>query len=401
MSYREIKIGKLCLPTEQRDPRPVPETSFEYIDISSIDRDQKMITATNTILGKDAPSRARKVVQSGDVLVSTVRPNLNAVAIVPPKLDGHIASTGFCVLRPNSKILDNHYLYYRTLTSEFIEYLTARMRGANYPAVTDGVVKDALIPLPPLSEQRRIMEILDQADALRKKRAEADAEAERILPALFYKMFGDPAMNSRDWKIVEMKEIVAETRNGLYKHGDYYGRGTQILKMFNIQNGELNLERIDLVEVDDEEFENYKLGVGDILLNRVNTPELVGKCAVITPELGRAIFESKNIRIRIKRNLADPDYVAHYLNRPFGHAALRQGVKHAIGMATINNSDLRTILIPLPLWSNKKHGARPCDNLGAYEKTEMLQRKSLIHFFLIFSIALSPAILPPNGEKRT
>jgi type I restriction enzyme S subunit len=197
MKYREITIGKICLPTEQKDPRLAPETSFEYIDISSIDREQKIIAATTTILGKDAPSRARKIVQSGDVLVSTVRPNLNAVAIVPPKLDRQIASTGFCVLRPNSKILDSRYLYYRTLTFEFIDYLTARMRGANYPAVTDGVVKDVSIPLPPLSEQRRIVEILDQADDLRKKRADANAKAERILPALFYKIFGDPATNPK------------------------------------------------------------------------------------------------------------------------------------------------------------------------------------------------------------
>ena len=101
-------------------------------------------------------------------------------AQVPQELDGEIASTGFCVLRPDQKQINHRYLFYWTLTSDFIDHLVSNVRGANYPAVTDNIVKETLIPLPPLSEQRRIVELLDQADALRKKRAEADAKAQRI-----------------------------------------------------------------------------------------------------------------------------------------------------------------------------------------------------------------------------
>jgi type I restriction enzyme S subunit len=87
---------------------------------------------------------------------------------------------------------------------------------------------------------------------------------------------------------------------------------------------------------------------GDILLNRVNTPELVGKCAVITNQIGKAVFESKNIRVRVDQQRALPDYVAAYINSPAGHNVLRSGIKHAIGMATVNGSDLVKIGIPLP-----------------------------------------------------
>ncbi|HAM50983.1 MAG TPA: hypothetical protein DCP92_09960, partial [Nitrospiraceae bacterium] len=103
-----------------------------------------------------------------------------------------------------------------------------------------------------------------------------------------------------------------------------------------------------MVEVDEKEYDAYQLLPGDILLNRVNTPELVGKCAVVTDEVGKAIFESKNIRIRIKKDIAAPDYVVFYLNSPQGYNALRNGVKHAIGMATLNNTDLRAVSIMLP-----------------------------------------------------
>jgi type I restriction enzyme S subunit len=88
-----------------RDPRRNPDKPFLYVDISAIDRDLKVITSAPEILGADAPSRARKEIYEGDVLVSTVRPNLNAVAVVPSKLDGHIASTGF--LCPATKQIDH------------------------------------------------------------------------------------------------------------------------------------------------------------------------------------------------------------------------------------------------------------------------------------------------------
>ncbi|WP_318557191.1 restriction endonuclease subunit S [Geobacter anodireducens] len=199
MKWPTVEIGKVCLSTEQNDPGKAPDSLFRYIDIASIDKDNKSIIGTQSILGQHAPSRARKVVRTGDVLVSTVRPNLNAVAVVPANLDGEIASTGFCVLRPNPKLVDGRYLFYRTVTNDFVSYQVARMKGANYPAVTDGTVKQAGIPLPALTEQRRIIEILDQADQLRKFRAEADKKAERVLPALFNKVFGDPNTNPKNW----------------------------------------------------------------------------------------------------------------------------------------------------------------------------------------------------------
>ena len=196
MGWDAATIADVCEPAELRDPRQDPAGKFHYVDISGIDRTCKAIAEHHTLSGADAPSRARKAIRKGDVLVSTVRPNLNAVAMVPADLDGHIASTGFCVLRPNRAVIEPRYLFYRTLTPEFVTALTARVRGISYPAVSDKDVKQVEVPLPPLAEQRRIVEILDRADDLRRLRAEADAKVNRILPSLFVRMFGDPATNS-------------------------------------------------------------------------------------------------------------------------------------------------------------------------------------------------------------
>ena len=207
MGWDAATIADVCEPAELRDPRQDPAGKFHYVDISGIDRTCKAIAEHQTLSGADAPSRARKAIRKGDVLVSTVRPNLNAVAMVPADLDGHIASTGFCVLRPNRAAIEPRYLFYRTLTPEFVTALTARVRGISYPAVSDKDVKQVEVPLPPLAEQRRIVEILDQADSLRRLRAEADAKADRILPSLFVRMFGDPATNSMHWPIKRIGEV--------------------------------------------------------------------------------------------------------------------------------------------------------------------------------------------------
>lgn len=195
MRWMQTTMGEVCLPTVQIDPTRKGTGSFRYIDIAGIDREQKTIFCADPIPCESAPSRARKLVQARDVLVSTVRPNLNAVALVPEELDGEIASTGFSVLRANPKLVNPHYLFYRVQHQEFVAFLVANATGASYPAVTDGVVRRPQLPLPSLNEQHHIVQILDEADRLRRLHREADAKAARILPALFLKMFGDPATN--------------------------------------------------------------------------------------------------------------------------------------------------------------------------------------------------------------
>ena len=207
MGWKVATIADVCEPAELRDPRRDPASEFHYVDISGIDRTCKVVAEHQTLLGADAPSRARKTIRKDDILVSTVRPNLNAVAMVPAYLDGHIASTGFCVLRPNPAVVEPRYLFYRTITSGFVAALTARVRGVNYPAVSDKDVRQVEIPLPPLAEQRRIVEILGQADNLRRLRAEADAGAKRILPFLFVRMFGDLATNPMQWPVKPIGEV--------------------------------------------------------------------------------------------------------------------------------------------------------------------------------------------------
>jgi type I restriction enzyme, S subunit len=205
MKWPTVPLRLLCERTPLRAPRP--EESFTYIDIASVDKEEKVVVNPSKLLGVDAPSRARKEVRSGDIIVSTVRPNLNAVAMIPGNLDHLIASTGFCVLRIRTDLALPQYCFYWTQTISFINYLVARARGASYPAVSDSVVLSCPVPLPPLSEQRRIVALLDNLDALSRMRKHADTLTGRYLQAHYLKTFGDPQVNPKNWPLVRVRDI--------------------------------------------------------------------------------------------------------------------------------------------------------------------------------------------------
>ena len=205
---RTVEIGCVVEPVKKWNPKREGDGAFTYVDISSIDQHAKTVSELSSVDAIDAPSRARQLIASGDVLVSTVRPNLNAVAYVKPELDGATASTGYCVLRPRPSDLDGRYLFHWVRTVPFIEYLVQRATGASYPAVSDKIVRAAPIPLPPIEEQRRIAAVLDAAEALRAKRRQALAKLDSLTRSIFFDMFGDPKLKSKQLGFVPLGDLL-------------------------------------------------------------------------------------------------------------------------------------------------------------------------------------------------
>lgn len=230
-------IGLNVLDIDTWNPQhAAPDAEFDYIDIASVDRDTKSITGTSRISASEAPSRARQIVKENDVIVSTVRPNLNAVALVPEHLENAIASTGFCVLRCHPKRMSHRYLFHWIRTEHFIAEMVRRATGASYPAVSDRIIKEAKIPLPPLPEQQRIAAILDKAAAIRLKRHSSSELAGHLVQTTFFKMFGDPVANSRRWPQTRLSSYGQITTGNTppRSHPGYYGDAIEWIKSDNI-----------------------------------------------------------------------------------------------------------------------------------------------------------------------
>ncbi|XGA79644.1 restriction endonuclease subunit S [Halomonas sp. CH40] len=153
----QAKISDISIKGLQR--KPTADESFVYVDIGSIDRRLKKISEPQMISGGSAPSRARKVIENGDVLVSLTRPNLNAVALVDQKYHAQIASTGFEVIKP--VLVDSRYVFALVRSKEFVDQISGTVQGALYPAAKSSDVQSFSFSLPPLAEQKAIADKLD------------------------------------------------------------------------------------------------------------------------------------------------------------------------------------------------------------------------------------------------
>ena len=159
-------LGEVCLKTENIKWKENQNIDYQYIDLSSVNRDNNKITETKTINSTNAPSRAKQIVYKDDVIFGTTRPTLKRYTLITSKYHNQICSTGFCVLRANQKLLLPKFLFFILTTSSFYNYIDNNQEGAGYPSISDSIVKKFQIPIPPLSEQERIVEILDKFDKL-------------------------------------------------------------------------------------------------------------------------------------------------------------------------------------------------------------------------------------------
>src|SRR5919197_5015674 len=147
---------------EKRNPVFDPETEFKYVEIGSINTEDKIVESYSKVLGRKASTRARNVIRTNDVIYATTRPYYRNTALVPPHLDNQICSTGFCVLRvKDPEKLDPKFLFYFLQSDHGSNQIAISIRGGSYPAVTNNDIFKILIPLPSIEKQRQITRKLD------------------------------------------------------------------------------------------------------------------------------------------------------------------------------------------------------------------------------------------------
>lgn len=187
--YPKEKITNFVQDTNQENPSISRKgKKFKYIDIASINNKEGTIVSFQELLGEEAPSRAKKVIKFGDIIVSTVRPNLNATAFINPEFDNEICSTGFSVLHCNDK-LNNKYLYVCTRMNFFIDQLVEKTKGASYPAVNHQDVLNVKIPNAPITDQQKFASIVKKIESLKQKMKESEKELDVLFKALMQRSF--------------------------------------------------------------------------------------------------------------------------------------------------------------------------------------------------------------------
>lgn len=346
-------VDSVCSWTPERDD---PDGVFTYVDLSAVDQSAKVVSGARELACSDAPSRARQLIRAGDVLVSTVRPNLNGVALVPPELDRATASTGFCVLRPRTDHLDARYLYQWVKSPHFVSDMVRKATGASYPAVSDRIVCDSKIPLPPLPEQRRIAEILDKADALRAKRRAALAQLDTLTQSIFIDMFGDPIANPRRFPVRPMIELVDSTRPisyGILMPGPDQSEGVQYVRVVDMRDGGIELSGVRrTTEAISNAFRRSLLKTGDLLMSIRGH---VGRFALVPPELNGANITQDTARLAITG--ADTVFVRECLRTQGFQRWMRRYTK-GVAVRGINLGDVKLMPVITPDLSEQRRFAR-------------------------------------------
>lgn len=369
VALREVVEAK----TGTMNPSAWPNDPFTYVDVAAVDNKRKAITGARSMMGAEAPSRARRLMRKGDVLVSTVRPNLNAVALVPDSLDGEVASTAFCVLRATPRVM-SEYLYFFVRSSRFIRSVCKLATGALYPAVSDSGILDQKLPLPDLKAQQRIVDILQCAQSVIRLRRDIREKTIQLVPALFFDLFGDSTTNPKGWPVVPLGSLLKiNPQNGLYKHKSAYGAGTPIVRIDSFRDGELSdPTQIKRLRLDDDEVQRYALAEGDIIVNRVNSPEHLGKSVLIPALAEPTVFESNMMRLVMDPEHALPRYVFAALQTSRTRRHFQINAKRAINQASLNQQDLKSLPVMLPPLDKQLAFARYAEATATAQATEAL-----------------------------
>ncbi|MBL8483846.1 MAG: hypothetical protein JNJ60_16745 [Rhodocyclaceae bacterium] len=365
---------KVALGTVSSEPDqhvPADDETFSYIDIGSIDRSAKVIREPQRMLGKDAPSRARKKVAAGDTLVSMTRPNLNAVALVPDALDGQIASTGFDVLRPAHGI-DPRWFAYLVRTDEFVGAMSELVQGALYPAVRTKDVRGFVAPLAPGAEQTRIADQLDTLLA----RIQACQDRLEAIPALL-KRFRQAVLRAAvngdltasilrreeaatqvvrlgedeldvpaSWQVVDLQQVIDPARPlcyGVVQPGTETPGGVPLIRVQDMESGTILESQLRTVSPGiDAEYRRSRVVGGEVLVSVVGT---IGRTSVVPQGLSANIARAV-ARIACRQDVSGL-WVHYWLSTDSVQWHLLNSAKE-VARKTLNLSDLARIPIALP-----------------------------------------------------
>ena len=346
------KIGDVCA-SKIDTLNAAYNGKIDYIDISAVDNDKKKITNTETLQIKEAPSRARQLVECDDIIVSLVRPNLNAVAVVENSSENlQVASTGYCVLRCNQAVY-SRYLFYFCQSETFINRMTAQATGASYPAVSNSIVKNCEIPLPERNKQKEIADILDKVTGLISLRKQQLAKLDELIKARFVEMFGDSVANTKNFPSTTLETVMTVfPQNGLYKPQTDYVQddtGIPILRIDAFYNGKVtNWNTLKRLICSETEIDRYLLRENDIVINRVNSIEYLGKCAHIVGLKEKTVFESNMMRFHMDEKKVNAVYVTEVLCTEDIYRQILRRAKKSVNQASINQEDVKSLEILVP-----------------------------------------------------
>ncbi|MDI7259310.1 MAG: restriction endonuclease subunit S, partial [Thermodesulfobacteriota bacterium] len=349
---------------ESIDPaKEFPDHKFLYIDIDSVENETGVIRNAKEIIGKSAPSRARRLIHQNDVLMSTVRPYLKAFTIVPKKFNSQICSTGFAVLTCGEKLLPL-FLLYSLFAKSVLDQCKKMMVGGQYPALTASQVSNIEVLIPPLPEQKKIAEILSTVDEAIEKVGQAIEKTQKLKKGLLQTLlakgiqkgrfkiqdFKDTEIGRipREWEVNSITEV-GTLQYGITKTAIKVNTGVRFLRITDITDEGVKWDGVPYCELTKNELEKYELKCGDILFARIGAT--TGKTCFIEKAPG-SVFGSYLLRMQPLKGI-DTKFLFFFTQSPFYWKQVN-AVKGGQLKGGLNTKLLGNIKFPLPPLSEQQ-----------------------------------------------
>jgi len=270
--------------------------------------------------------------------------HVGKVAYIKDNMD--YAFGGFMGLIVPKRVIEGKYIYYICRSSLYRQFLTQIGNGIGITNLRFSDLNNFSLPVPPLSEQQHIVEELDLLSSIIEKKKAQIKELDNLAQSLFYEMFGDPITNEKGWEVKPLGKECTELKYGTSKPACENGK-YKYLRMGNLTiNGELDLSSLKTIDIPDDEVEKCVVRYGDILFNRTNSLDLIGKTCMFNLD-EPMVIAGYIIRVRLSLNL-NPRYISAMFNMPRMKLLLKKMAKGAVNQANINSKELASILTPIP-----------------------------------------------------
>ncbi|HPP30165.1 MAG TPA: restriction endonuclease subunit S [bacterium] len=365
----------------------------EYLSTSSIEGN-KIVMSEGKITYQNRPSRANMQPVLNSAWFARMMNTVKVYSFTKEnkeEIQKYILSTGFAGVLCNPQKVIPKYLE-KIFLSDWFNKLKDAMASdkAIQKSLNNDDLKNIQIPIPPITIQQKIVKVLDMIQEgieIDEKIIERTKELKKSLMTDLFK-YGAPSFRKGrklknteigeipdDWKVVKLGEVCEKIEYGLSKKGEKKGQ-VPILRMNNIGDGKITITDIQYVDLTPDEFKKFKLEKGDVIFNRTNSIDLVGKTALFNLD-GDFIYASYLLRLKLFRNLLFPEFLNFYFNWDKIQNSLKKLASRGASQVNISATRLSTFPLPLPSLPEQKEIAEILNVVD--EKIDIEKRKKTLY----------------------
>ena len=339
----KVKLKDVVMRVKEKVDKDDTDLEY-YVGGEHIDGNEICVSRRGVIQGSTIGPAFHMAFKAGDVLLMSRNPHLRKASMVD--FDGICSDVSYICRTKDESVLLQSFLPFLMQTNDFWRFAEENKKGGLPFFLNWSDFERYEFELPPIEKQRELSQLLWAMQRTKQAYQNLLAKSDELVKSQFIELFGDPETNPFGWRMGTIRDIVSDVRYGSSRKASIDGK-YPYLRMNNITyGGELDLTDVKRIDIPDDEIDRCSVRKGDVLFNRTNSKELVGKtCLYDREEL--MVLAGFVIRVRVNEK-AIPEFLAQYMNLPYTKELLLSMCKAACGQANINAQELQNIPIYIP-----------------------------------------------------